>query len=221
MPGHLNGCNCQACKDYHNRATKLYHLRQAARARGEVFAVDLVDASDVRRLILAAKKHGRTYYEMNRMTGLSRECLLGIAHGKTKRVQRRTAIKVQQALADPTVRAPADNSLVPITVERQIVRSLHAQGWTTDHQTDIIRNNNMGSGVIITTLMHRDTEKAIWRNLKQVHWLAGAIGNRTGPSRQTRALMLRKGVFPLQHYDPRGKLILSTLSDEQRKWVRS
>jgi len=172
------------------------------------------------RYVQEARARGLPYTEMIRLTGLSKEVLMPLAHGKRKRVQRKTEKSIMRGLAEPDVRDLTAKSLVPIRDERRIMRSLMAQGWSQEHLVHILQTNNRGNGYIISGLSHNLIEKAQLGNLQQIHWLAEVIGNRLGPSRRTMLIMQRKGVFPLKHYNEMGRLNVNSLTAEQRQWLQ-
>lgn len=215
---HKNGCTCGPCKQYYSKATQRYHIRTHARARGVQYDIDLIPVDDSREAVQQARKRGLSYNEISRLTGVERQQLCFIEQGKRKRVQRRTQKKILQGLSEPDVRNIAPTSLVPITVEPQIVHSLEAQGWTSEHLKEILQNNGQGSGTIIDNVFKN--KKALARNLKQVYWLADVIGDKLGPSHRGRMLMQARGIFPMKHYNENGRLNERTLNADQRAALR-
>lgn len=182
---------------------------------------DLLDVEPYREMLRVAKTQRRmTFPEMGRLTGIDPKRLNMIENGKTKRIQRKTANAIRSGLADPDRRAFGDRALVPVKLRhRQIVLSLCAQGFTIAHQSEIIQNNGVGNGTIVYNVSRQP--KAIMHSLKQLEWLAQAVGNATGPSTRSIQQMRNRGVFPLRHYNLEGKLLVRTLSPEQRRcWER-
>lgn len=201
--------------------TKQYELRNLERARGKKFDCDLVPADTARNMVLEARDRGLTYPEISRLTGVEKNTLGRLIWQNRKLVTRRIERQIMRGLQDPDARSIAPNSLVPITVERQMVRSLMAQGWTCMHLYGIIQQNGRGSGSIVKQLLDKPNYKyARAEKLANVYWLVEVIGDKLGPSLQNRAKLPKKGVFPLKHYDSEGKLDVRTLSDEQRQWVQ-
>lgn len=221
MRPHKNGCSCDDCKQYASQRTKVYYLRQQARKRGEKFDIDLVDPEPARQVLIKAKERGLTYNEIERLTGLAKEVTNPLILGRKKRIQRKTERVIFNALEEPDIRAIGPETMLPITVERQMVKCLMAQGWPSDHLVEICRNNNRGTGNIVNTLLTGRTHKAQARNLNQVYWLAHVIGDKQGPSNRAKLAMQRRGHFPLKHYSEKGKLNVRTLTPQQREWLQS
>lgn len=122
---------------------------------------------------------------------------------------------------DELPRAMIDGSLVPVKKSKQILYSLCAQGWSIQHQADIIFNNTGESGQNLTSLRDRSRKYVTKKTEQKMLWLAKSIGNRTGPSVQNIAKFRKRGYFPNRHYNIHGDLMPTTLSAEQRAILES
>ena len=219
-PTHLNGCNCYDCRAYRRQVDETYRLRQKHRSQGVTFAIDLVPVEPSRELILTALKHGTGYTAIAKLTRVQKETISRIARGERARIRRYIAQKIAAGLAQPDIPEIHNEDILPITVERQMIRCLMAQGWTKDHLAEIVKNNGKGSGQAIRILMEGKRDNARAHTLKQVYWLVEVIGDKQGPSSLTASRMQRRGIFPLKHYDPKGRLNVRSLSDQQRQWLQ-
>lgn len=205
------------------KAAKLYVLRQQRRAQGVQYDIDLVPAGPSRELVDAAHERGIPYGEIARLTGLRKETVGQLVWKDRKRIRRSTADAIYRGLAGDRhdMRSLVPMQLVPVTPNHlRLVRSMCAQGYTLAHQIEIIQQNGMGSGSVINGLCRRKLKDMRVESLRQLEWLVSVIGNRPGPSHQSMMFMQHRGVFPLKHYTPEGKLNVSSLTPEQRRWVQ-
>lgn len=212
------GCRCSFCKQQIATANALYLHRRTLRERGVISDQDLIDATETRKLLLRAQECKITDRDLEMLTGLTRESFTRIRSGKSSRVRRETATLISRALADMEVVKRHDMTLVDGRWSRQMQLSLCAQGWTRQHQRDILKNNLQSSGGFITS-RRIDGSKVYYKNVKQMKWLVRAIGERRGPATALAARMQTRGVFPAKHYNVYGELIVSSLTEEQRSYI--
>lgn len=101
-----------------------------------------------------------------------------------------------------------------------MVKSLAAQGWTFGHQRDILYNNlGVNAGFIQSVCMSTNTN-CYAGNEAHIKWLVRAIGDASGPSARSMTIMKNRGVFPTKHYNLKGDLIVSTLSPQQKQFIK-
>lgn len=202
-----------------------YRQRQAMRAWGNLLDDDLIDPADaIEAINRALNEWDLSIREVARLTGLPHDTISMIRRGKRKRITRRISNTIIRSLQNEHSRAIQENTRVPAQWSAQMVRSLIAQGWTMQHQRDILQNNLGISAGFIPSIGRGTNQMCYARHEENVKWLVRAIGDASGPSLRSMTIMKNRGVFPTKHYNLKGELIVSTLSVEQRasyKRVRS
>jgi hypothetical protein len=216
-------CRCDFCRKQVATMNAMYMHRKAQRDRGIQFDIDLIDPAPSRELLLAAQEHGITDRDLEKLTGLRRETFSRIRLQQPKQIRRSTAVAIRRALADidgPVERHPM--TLVDSKWVRQMAISLCAQGWSRQHQRDILKNNlGVDGGFIQSRSKDAAPVKTYYKNEQHMKWLVRAIGERMGPATATAKRLQNKGIFPTKHYNIYGDLIKTSLSKEQRAILES
>lgn len=162
-----------------------------------------------------------TIYEIARVTGLVKQTVSDIYHGRRKNVTKSTERRVLAAYGPGavTVRNHTKYQLIDSKDYHWKVRALYAQGWTsTDMRTKL---KAAGRPHTSFTNSMTGTTQMRWQTAEQIDWLVQEIGDRHGPSPSNTGRMARRGIFPLIHYTEDGKLIRASLTSKQLEaWVR-
>lgn len=216
-----SGCRCTFCAGKHSAAQQRYRRRQAIRRYGITTEVDRIPAGPVIKRVTDARANGATFSELAQMTGLRKTYLQALTKSRPSRkqpvtVQRRTFEKIMKGIPEYDSRVFLPTTIVPRTKAIQICHSLSAQGWTMNHQRDIIENNTEHSGEFIKHIAEGRRTGILKKNEDLMLWLEKIIGDKTGPSKYASTYMTNRGYFPLRHYTPQGKLNKSTLTREQK-----
>lgn len=213
-------CKCPECRARKAAIQKRYRKRVAQRKWGVESPLDQFPVGPTRQLLRDANAFGTTFREMEKLTGYSRRDLQRIANGNRKTIRRETRDTIHRAIPDPDIRAYLPDTLVPIAKAKQIARSLSAQGFSLDHQAEILRNNLGVSGSFVKHLAHPYRRQIFKKNEDIMLWLEKEIGIRTGPGKKCVTWAKKNGFYPLKHYDAKGKLLVSTLSADERRRLR-
>lgn len=240
MARYQHGCPCLACKECGRKAQVRARLKAIGRERGAIYDTDIVPSDEaIQRVREMIRRRKLSREEMARMTGVSSFTLGRLARPKiksggqylrdprtpptiTRRVDTAVAGLYAKVFADDeTPRDMVPGSLVPVKKSKQIVYSLCAQGWSIEHLSEIIKNNTGESGQVLSSLRDKARKYVTKRTEDKVLWLARAIGDRTGPSKNNAAKFRKRGYFPLRHYNVYGDLMPTTLSREQRAILES
>lgn len=215
-------CRCDYCRAVKREIQRVYRLRKAQQYHGYQSDKDLVPADAAKARVRDARKHGATFAELAVMTGIRAEQLQSLVNSTPRRkspgrVRRATANKIMEGIPDYDSRTFLPTSKVPLDKARQICASLSAQGWTCDHQREIIERHHPG---MTASFVHHLTAEGrtglLKKNEDLMLWLEKAIGNKIGPSKKGATYMTNRGYFPTRHYNAYGKLIKATLSREQK-----
>lgn len=185
------------------------------------FPEDLIDASETRELLAEAQKLGITDRDLEKLSGISRESFSRVRLAKSPRIKRITANRIAEALSNMDIAERHPMTLVDATWTHQMVLSLVAQGWTMQHQRDIILNNRGEKAGFIRSRSSYMPEKVYYKNVQTMRWLVRALGDGQGPAKATAKKMQKRGIFPVKHYNYRGDLIPQTLTKEQRAFLES
>ncbi len=214
-----SGCRCDFCKKTVNTRYQQYLHQRGQREKGIVFDNDLIDATPTRKLLLKALEMGLTDRDVEVMTKVSIDTFARIRRGTGKKVYRYTANAITDGLVDLDIPLRHPMTLVDSSWARQMTLSLAAQGYTFQHQRDILQNNLGKSGGFIASLNKSKT--MYYQNVELMRWLVRAVGDSTGPSVAHAKRMQSRGIFPTKHYNVNGELIRTTLTKEQKALIES
>lgn len=176
---------------------------------------------EVRDHVNRARKNGVTLREIAVLCGIDRNEIQRISRSpKKKSVRRSTYKKVMEGLVDTDLRAYQPTTMVPIKKALQVSNSLSAQGWSKDHQKDIVNNNTDATGQFIRHLAAPDRAMIQKQHEDIMLWLEKVINTKVGPGKKCKTWARKNGYFPLKHYDAYGDLSVRSLSAEQRAIYR-
>lgn len=215
-------CRCDYCRIEATRRRKRQRLNSIKRQRGAIFPYDMVSGKEAATLVqTAVRRYGYTAREVGRITGTGSPTIQKLLRSSLRdehavTVTYRVHQNVVKGLTDCDERNLLPGSLVPIKRSQQLVRSMCAQGWSQQHQLEIIEKNLGQSGYCILHVMRSGTSRITKEVEDRIVWLSQAIGERVGPSQILITKYKNWGYFPLKHYSVKGDLIVTTLSPEQR-----
>ena len=207
------GCRCSFCQKQVAAMNARSLHRRDQRKRGAVFDHDLIDVTDTRLLLEQAIDAGITDRDLELMSGVDRASFSRIRRKQSNKVLRRTAVAIAKALEDADMSERHPMTLVDAKWMWQMSQCLTAQGWTRQHQRDILKTNLGVDGGFITSKQPKQT---YYKNEQHMKWLLRAIGNRVGPATASAKKMQKWGVFPPKHYNVHGDLVVTTLTKEQK-----
>lgn len=215
---YASGCRCDFCRNMAQKHMDKYRKREAARAHGHTYEIDLVNPEEACKLIWDAwSVRGLTFRQIGIMCGLEKETIRFIYHQKSKRIKRITRDKIIKGLSPGTRIVHDDGTLVDAAPHRWMLRCLVAQGWRFSDLEDILREHDRPCGWVRNL---REAKQTHYSTTKQIRWLADYIGDRHGTSSQSASRMRQRGIFPLIHYTENGKLIVSSLTEDQKELYR-
>ena len=215
------GHRCDFCRRTVAAINAGYRYRVMQRERGVISPEDLIPADEVRELLVKIHKRGNlTDRDLEVITGLRAETISHIRRGKSTRCRRDTATAIFKALEyEDFVPERHPMTLVDGAWVRQMQLSLCAQGYTRQHQRDILKNNLGINAGFIQSRRAGYSGKVYWQNVQHMKWLLRAIGERPGPATAVAKTMQKRGIFPPRHYNVNGELIKSSLNAEQRQKI--
>lgn len=214
-------CRCQDCKWTRSKASMTAELRKIERDRGAQFPTDMVPREPARVILMRLSKLGYSQNELVRLTGCNAKTFTRIRHRRGSTFVYRKVYDALVAVYNEDQRSFEPNTEIPAKKSRQIIKSLAAQGWTYDHQMEILRNNrDINAGFLKVTVRNR-TKYIRAINAQHIQWLGKTLGEQLGPSESGRVHMRARGFFSQKHYSMKGDLIVSTLTPEQREFYKS
>lgn len=172
-----------------------------------------------RYAIKKALARGMTQEQIRRSAGIGRSTMYGLVRSNDP-IRSSVEDKILAALNNDEKQKLPPRVTISNKKARQLVLSMAAQGWSKQHQRDILEKNRGVSGGFIISMTAKKYTKTLVEYEAHIRWLARAIGNQTGPSRNAMINSRRLGYFPMQHYNIDGDLIESTLSAEQLEYVK-
>lgn len=215
------GCRCSFCRKTVAAMNARYRLRVMQKERGVISPDDLVPVDDIRELLIKVarqRKRHITDRDLELLTGLNSRTIYMIRSGKTQRCRRDTAERIIKALEyDDYIETRHPMTQVDGAWLRQMSLSLCAQGFTRDHQRELIERHLGVKAGFLRVRGDKRNKKVYYRSVEHMRWLVRAVGDATGPSTVLAKRMRTRGIFPTKHYDANGRLIRSSLSPEQRK----
>lgn len=211
------GCRCSFCRKKISITENKYRLRVLEKERGITHYDDLIDAHDTHVMVRnAIQWKWVRLTELQQWTGIGRPALTAIRDGKTKRIRRHNADAIQKAIENRDMTPLKGMTRVSSKRACAIALGLCAQGWTLEHQREILQRHRNVSGGFILSITQKKYHHTYAVNEEHMEWLAKTIGERQGPSRQSKYQMKARGIFPVKHYSLKGDLIVQSLSADQR-----
>lgn len=209
------GCKCDACKAKVAKYMSDYRRRKAEKKWGATHDSDLMSPERCEKLIWDAYSvRGMTLAEITRVCGINKQTTSAIFNQQREHVTREIHDRIVAGLERGyTMRHREPTTLVDAYKYTWMIWCLHAQGWRETDLMEMLRAGGRNSGFI----RHAKNNPQIqWRNAQSILWLAEKIGDRHGPSKQTAAMMRKRGIYPLIHYTEDGELIESSIPQPGR-----
>lgn len=211
------GCRCDYCRDVNARNGRSHRKNSYLRNHGHVLDTDIIPSDvAVETLRSIRKRYKIPQAEIARAIGSTQQQVNILLNGRRPKITRHTHNRIMAVYDVPgepqRFYATPRQNLVYAPYKRKLY-SLFAQGWTKKQLREVLKQHGKSYSVIAEGRTRQKYIEAA--NAEVIDFLCTVIGDRHSTSNHNKKRMLKEGVYPQIHYDDDGRLIRSSLTQDQ------